>query len=374
MALLSHFLASGVSFSVALLYFLIQAPCFSSCVLTTVQQHAASIHRVDRFAWSSTAYQHYSENASLLTKGSWSASHPEFTSDLIGASASLRSTADSLAHRRVFVIGDSWGREKYKTWVRQLGREAKLPTDDLKYQLGEKDDHMRHTGEGINPDKRSCRFRTGCAGIHLKACGRPGSDDFIVQSKDIKMHFQFKPTHLAKPSDVLLLQDLVAYDPDFVIVDLGRWGASPSLCEQGHYSAAQELVLFFEALNSTTRVPVIVFQSGGGKMKDLNMWDDTSLLSSVEQNRFLRIRVQDILNEKTAKHVHCDGESSNLLASGAHWSEEESPDEVEDDGVAFHRRDVSAVGCEFFHGYSGALMDEVMKMSAQYIDGVLTGH
>lgn len=240
----------------------------------------------DRFAASSDEYHAMQENAKLLTQGTWKSK--TFHSKLVSINRTAGIT-EIVGGQRVFIVGDSYAREKHKTLVRLISNELGIPFDS-KYKLGEVEGtrEMRHTSLSLDPDTPGCAHHlkdpTGCAGVNIKRCGRPGSDNATLTSIHAVLNFQFK-TYLSTPAaDKLTIRDIALLDPQVVVVDVGRWVQAPKSCQRQR-APREELVEFLKLLNSTVLRLVIVLSSGDEGV----MFEHELVQQTIETCRFLFI-------------------------------------------------------------------------------------
>lgn len=264
-----------------------------------------------------------------------------------------------LAGKTIFIAGDSWGREKYKTLVRLLAHESnvRLPK---RYLLGHVGQTMRHTSSGVNPHLPQCWFGE-CPGVNLELCGRPGGDTWVSYGKtpedSITIHYRFKPYFDTRESDGLLAVEIAHKNPDVVMLDIGRWGATPNKCQIGlANSSVDQVGAFFYAISSATKKPVIVWQSG--EENGLN-WEDDSIQDIMRHERFLPMRASKILNRHVVNTFDC---AADPRGTGVQ-------NEI---NKGFLLVDYLFT-CPNHHGNSGVLLDEVIRLGVQYLSHVLKG-
>lgn len=337
-----------------------------------------------------------------LTVGEW---RPDIT---FASSLSYGDSLDlstCLAGKSIFIVGDSWAREKYKTLIHLLSKESGEPVKSDDYILGEKPlvpQRMRHTGEDVDPHKTGCtfgweKFSKSCPGIDLKLCGRPGSDSYTFYEGDKKMswdspgrkislHFQFKTYMLTPSADKLLYDDIARINPDIVIVDVGRWGPTPGFClsaseeeKEGRHvhmntrdEESDQYVTFLTRLNATTEKPIFIFDSGEENKDEFNwLQHDDEVKLVMKRSHMPFFKIDDILNNDALKQVDC---TSTNTAKKKKKSIKPKTSEIQFDELTKQDHSASSMvplasakACPKRHGFVGDLMDEVVRLSMRHI-------
>lgn len=319
----------------------------------TVKENGFALNRFSPAVdWASIA-----QKTDALTLGTW---RPDITFDSSLSYGKSLDVTTSLSGKTVYIVGDSWCREKYKSLVRLLAKESGEPIayENKEYRAGwnwYQNGRMRSSKLGSCPGK--------CDGIDLETCGRPGADSytFYQGEKTINLHFQFKTYMLTPPSDDLLFNDIANINPDIIIADLGRWGPSPAKCQKEQISFEEEYLAFLSRLNATSVKPTFIFDSGEDAtdphITGLYAWVHRTdrVQKSMKDFHFPLFKLEDVLNKDALGKLDCTSKrfAKTNSAQQSSFTNMFSRELLRD--------------CPMLHGFAGDLMDEILRLSMRHI-------